>query len=291
VSAVGGSTLTVEDLLVRGVRPGASATGIGLVAGSRTTLVARRVALDGCAGAAFAALGYQPPLMPGPGATIDVEDLFIARTGGGSGENSAMVVHHGTTGPLRRVRLEDNSSASIVVSGAGTDVTFTDLVIAGTAARDDGTFGRAFEVQNQAHASVVRARIERSHEVSVMAVARARLELEKVAIVESLERPCVATSCPDAPGGTGLGVYGEAVASASGLDVERARLCGVQVATDASLDLRGGSIANATIGACVQVAGYDVARLTDGVAFRENGTNVDTADHALPDVGVTPFGL
>jgi hypothetical protein len=292
VSSIEGSTSTVEDLLVRGVTPGASATGVGLLSGSETTLVARRVALEGCSGAAFAAAGYRPPPMPaGPGATIEVEDLAIARTGGGSGENSALVLHHGTTGTLARVRLEDNSSASIVVSNAGTDVAFTDLVVAGTTSREDGTFGRGVEVQEQAHATIVRARIERSHEVSVMAVARARLELEDVSIVESQERPCVSSTCADAPGGTGLGVYGESVVSARGVDVERARLCGVQVATDASLDLRGGSIALATIGACVQVDGYDIARLTDGVAFRENGTNVDSASHALPEPGISPFAF
>jgi hypothetical protein len=72
------------------------------------------------------------------------------------------------------------------------------------------------------------------------------------------------------------------VAVANGFAVRAARLCGVQVASGGELDLSDGEISASTTGACVQVDGYDLARLTAGVRYDDNGINVDASSHAVP---------
>lgn len=37
------------------------------------------------------------------------------------------------------------------------------------------------------------------------------------------------------------------------------------------------------MGANVQIEGYDISRLTEGVFFRDNGENLAATDHPVPD--------
>ena len=46
--------------------------------------------------------------------------------------------------------------------------------------------------------------------------------------------------------------------SVDGLTIEGAPLCGVQVADEGQLDLANGVVRSSAIGACVQVAGFDL---------------------------------
>ena len=57
---------------------------------------------------------------------------------------------------------------------------------------------------------------------------------------------------------------------------------GVHV-VDSEVDLSSGEVRENLIGACVQAAGYDVARLTDDVRYIENGTNLDSVELPVPD--------
>jgi len=47
-------------------------------------------------------------------------------------------------------------------------------------------------------------------------------------------------------------------------------------------------VSGSSVGACVQVDGYDLARLLDGVAYIDNGTSLQTTMLPVPDVTV-PF--
>ena len=96
-------------------------------------------------------------------------------------------------------------------------------------------------------------------------------------------------------------VFGHAlvsVAAAIGLDdfrVRGAETCGVFVSPDPTLaevgpvasappsvDLRNGVVEQSAIGACVQVDGYDLSRLNQGVEYRDNGTNLETTSLPVP---------
>ena len=60
-------------------------------------------------------------------------------------------------------------------------------------------------------------------------------------------------------------------------------LCGVQIAEGGSVDLTRGEIRGASVGACVQVDGYDVSRLTDDVSYVDTDTSIQTTSHYVPE--------
>ena len=69
-----------------------------------------------------------------------------------------------------------------------------------------------------------------------------------------------------------------------GFTIEGAPLCGVQVADGGRLDLADGVVRGSTIGACVQTPDFDLARITTGVVYEENGINVDQGGaHHVPE--------
>jgi len=98
-----------------------------------------------------------------------------------------------------------------------------------------------------------------------------------------LPSPCEQTTCAGYGAGMGLGAYEGATMNVGSFEVADASVCGVHVAGGSSLDLAEGEVRDCTLGACVQVDGYDVSRLTDGVAYRDNGTNLDSTTLPTPD--------
>lgn len=60
-------------------------------------------------------------------------------------------------------------------------------------------------------------------------------------------------------------------------------LSGVQLARGGVADAARGEIAEHPIGANVQTEGFDVARISSGVRFRDNGRNLDTSGLPLPE--------
>ncbi len=80
---------------------------------------------------------------------------------------------------------------------------------------------------------------------------------------------------------------GAGVARGGALELDRfvireSASCGVQV-DGAELDLSNGLVAANSIGACVQVDGYDLGRLMDGVRYHDNDTNLDSTSLPVPD--------
>ena len=81
---------------------------------------------------------------------------------------------------------------------------------------------------------------------------------------------CATTTCTDLPSGVGLGAYvAGAAIEVSDFVVMRCALAGVQVAGGVA-DLARGRVSDNPIGANVQTAGFDFARLTTDVVFERN---------------------
>ena len=59
----------------------------------------------------------------------------------------------------------------------------------------------------------------------------------------------------------------------------------------AQIDLQDGDVRANAIGACVQVDGYDISRLTAGVAYQDNDRNVESTFLPVPDGGAPLAGL
>jgi hypothetical protein len=128
-----------------------------------------------------------------------------------------------------------------------------------------------------------RIRIERAHEVGLVARGTASVRLEDVTVIDTLVRDCGIVSC-DVAAGMGVGAYDDSQMSLTRLEVRNSPLCGVQIHGGAALDLDQGLVAQNQVGACVQIPGYDVARLTSSVRYEDNVVNVDAAaDFPIPE--------
>lgn len=65
--------------------------------------------------------------------------------------------------------------------------------------------------------------------------------------------------------------------------LERSELAGVVVAQEGMVDLSMGEVVDNAIGANVQVPGYDLSRLMNGVVYARNETVLDTTFLPIPD--------
>jgi hypothetical protein len=222
-----------------------------------------------------------------------VEDFTLrgANTDG-SDAGYGIAVDTGAHGSFRRIALAGVRGDTILASGAETDVLFEDLAIADGGEQADGLYGRAIEAQYGARLVANRVRVERATEIGAFVTGDGtEVSLTMAALLDTRERACAETACPSAPGGIAVGVTGSGRATLGSFVVSGAPLCGVQVANGAELDLADGVVRGASIGACVQVPGFDLARITDDVVYEDNDINVDTTDHAVPQPAELDVGL
>lgn len=216
-----------------------------------------------------------------------ISDVDVRATGEGVRFGYGLLLQEGMEGTLDRAHVSMARGLGIDIGTSR--VTAQDLTVLDALPGGDQegrpSFGRALTT-DQSFVTVTRASVARALEVGIEARG-GTLDLRDVTIDETLERPCAEAECSDAPGGIGLGVYFDAIVSATNLRVYDAPLCGVQLAFDGALDLSGGEITGATVGACVQVEGYDVRRLTNGVTY-DNATNIESTAHAIPEAPPPP---
>ena len=124
-------------------------------------------------------------------------------------------------------------------------------------------------------------------------MAAATIELRDFALTTVSHSECASSTCPDEV----LGYGAAAISATMRLErflIQNAATCGVFVAPLATfgeadepeeppfLELASGMVSEAVIGACVQVDGYDLSRLTDDVAYSATGTNLDTTMLPVP---------
>jgi len=202
----------------------------------------------------------------------------------GRGINLDRGTHEG-----RRLFLEACRDLGVVVWGDGATLSLEDIVVRDTRPMEaTGVRGRALSALFGPDVSVVRGVFERSHELAVNAVgAGTSLDLVDVRITSVSEAACASTTCAEAPFGIGLGSYEEALITARSFVIEGAAFCGVHVAFGGGLDLMTGTVSGSAIGACVQDDGFDVSRLTGGVAYVDNGVNLDATTLPIPSTGST----
>ena len=212
---------------------------------------------------------------------FEIEDLECLRAGSvvDSEFTASAVAALQSAGTIRRARIAESHGAGVLAIGS--DLILEDASIEDVLPGREGRFGRGIEISGGT-ATIARLAIERARDVGVHAVASARVELSSARIAEILPRDCAATTCADVPGGHGLASIGAAM-SASAFAIEGASLCGTLVARGAGLDLAAGQIRDTAIGTCVQVDGYDLARVTGDVLYLDNGVNVSTTTHAVPE--------
>ena len=215
-------------------------------------------------------------------------------------EGTGILLSCGTRANMSDVTLDFNETSGLSISGMGTEVHALNLVVGGTRVhpifRDLDTeeilpWGGVY-VNDGAHLEVHGFRFEANvvYGVRVENHGTAFLEFGTVAGTQGLneffhdeDRQFV--------GGHNVAVYASAYVRMEHVICTRAYLCGILIARDGEMDYLGRSLSatgstsevshNAT-GVCLQVAGYDIRRLQNGVLYRDNGTTLEATSFPVP---------
>ncbi|HJL15259.1 MAG TPA: right-handed parallel beta-helix repeat-containing protein [Sandaracinaceae bacterium LLY-WYZ-13_1] len=272
VLMIGGAQLEAEDVVIRG----AALRGMSVQLGARAEL--RRVLV-----ADSAELGV---MVHGDGAALVAEDLVIEDTRGsvvGQGSGRGLNVQRGATAEITRGRFARNREVGVFLGGAGPSSTLRDVTIVDTRGRlEDGRSGAGLAVLTDMRVDAERLRVDGSRGIGIT-VDAGELVLRAARVAGTRTHDCAPSTCPDAAGGTGMGAFRGGSLVARSFRVEGAPLCGVQVAQGAEMQLEDGVVTDGRIGACVQVEGYDISRLEEGVLYLANEVNLDSADQYVPE--------
>ncbi len=159
-----------------------------------------------------------------------------------------------------------------------------DVVVHDVAGEDaSGRFGGGLWAQEGGAMRLTRLSIARTRTVGGIALTGASLELADLTIREVDFAVCGETTCPERAGGIGLLSHLGSGITATRFDVVASAVCGVAIGEGSSMDLAVGLIADAPVGACVQVEGYDLRRLQHDVQYRDVGVPLQATTYDLPD--------
>jgi len=208
-----------------------------------------------------------------------LEDVVVRRLGDSVGVGLLAVAESTITA---RGILVDRATASGIHSSSSM-LQLEDAVVRDVVSQPGSEDGRGINIIGVGSvATLRRVEVMRHSDLGIFLFDDVSADLEDVRIVDTLQRGCVDTfGC--VPHGHALGVYRGATLTADRFAIEGAPICGVHFALDASVDLMNGLVAGADIGACVQVDGYDLDRLSTGVIYRDNTRNLDSTSLPVPE--------
>jgi len=193
-----------------------------------------------------------------------------------------------------RLRVEESTGLGLAVDGEGSTMTLTDVSVLDTRPSEaDGREGRGITVQSGASLVGRRVEVDGAYEIGIASAFDADTDLSEVRVSRVRRASCQLTTCPGQ-------IFGHGVVAVAGsmrltnFEIDDAEVCGVFLArstggalgAEPSVDLATGLITRSAIGACVQVAGYDVDRLMTGVVYRDNELNLDATMLPVPDPAV-----
>lgn len=227
--------------------------------------------------------------LSGADVTGELRDVIIARTRpelatGRFGR--AVSVITGASLTVERVLLASNRDAGLFVDGATVDL--RDLDIDEVLPRaSTGAWGVGLWAQNDARVVASRVRVTRTRLVGVAAVVGVDVTIDDLEVRGVAGTDCAETTCPELAGGFGVAAHFGGAIRADRFVVRELATCGVVVGADSvrptALDLAIGRVETAPVGACVQVDGYDTARLRTQVQYRDVGVPLQATSYALPD--------
>jgi len=275
-----GTRFEGTDLVVRATEPprGLAALGFGVESADGSVIELERALVE-----SSHTLGVN---VQGEGAVLRATDLRVRDT-----LPEQDTLEHGVglqilqagRAELERAAFEGNRNIAIAVfDGAleGRSLTVEDT----RSSAVDGTRGFALQASQGAQVSLEQSRFSRNRDATFLIGGdTTRVDLVDAVVEDTLQRECVVDDCADTGGGTGI-----AVVLGGALEVRRFRLarhalCGLQIATEAAVDLHEGVVSDNLIGVNLQVDGYDVSRLEDDVRYLDNERTLDASRLPLPD--------
>ncbi len=181
-----------------------------------------------------------------------------------------------------RLLLANNSEIGLAVLGGG-QADVEDVTVLGATEGFADALGAAGVIANQGgRLDGTRIIVRGTRVVGVAAGNDAHISFAEALIEDARAKACEPPCTPEY--GIGVGGYLGGSVALDGFAIRAAELCGVQIALDGMVSLRDGEVTNNAIGACLQVDGYDVDQLQDGVRYLANLQNLDTTMLPIPDL-------
>jgi len=272
----GESMVRIEDLAIRD-NPGREdgQAGRGIFIGDTADVQGARLIIDG---------NREGGVLTDGAVTVRLEDVLIARTAsrqvdrlGGRGFS----VQGQANVELVRALIEENREVGIGILEDNTTVQLRDVVVRDTASQDaGGFFGRGIGIEGGAVVNGTRVLLERNREVGLFAGGTgAVVSFEDLTVLDTLSAECAETC---GAGAMGVGSYADASLTLTSFVIRRSDLCGAQVALAGRLELNDGAVTDNDVGACVQVDGYPLSLLSNGVLYESNGADVEATGHFVP---------
>jgi hypothetical protein len=159
-----GTTVMATEVLIARTQPspdGTGGRGISVQLGAQLTL--ERAALTG-----NQEVGIH---VSQAGSTVTATEVLIARTqpdADGTG-GRGIGVQEAAQLTLERAAVTDNHELGLAASGAGSKVMATEVLIARTQPKADGTFGRGIQAQGGVHLTLEHAAITDNHDIGLFA--------------------------------------------------------------------------------------------------------------------------
>jgi hypothetical protein len=281
-----GSRLAMEDVAVIETLPDSldGTLGHAIEATVGATVDCTRCLVDRAHGAAVIADGAGTAIML---ADTTVQSILPQVRDGSFGH--AVMVQAGARATITDALIIEAHDVGLFADGDGSELLVERTLVRRILASPTHAEGRGVAVQRDAHGILRDVRVEDCVGFGVVAVG-AVLELMRVVIADVRPPSCATSTCGDQALAAGLASHSGASVSVSGFEIARSGVCGVQVIDHASLDLADGTIRDVAIGACVQVDGYDLERLTRTVLYVGTDVPVQTTDRepAIPHPTIDP---
>jgi hypothetical protein len=276
--AADGAFLRGEDLTIRDTTgDGSVAARVGRAVsaqmGSRLELA--RVAIERVGDSGIACVG--------PDASCSAEDVTITDVAAApTGHFGRGVYAQDASLDLSRASIRRATEVGLAAQGELSVARATDIVVRDTRSGAEGHFGRGILASVSATVEIERAVLEGNREVGAGAFVGGQLRLTDVVVRNTQVRSCAEDVCEGLGAGIGIAAIAGGVVSVQGFVVEDNALIGLQIARDGAMDATDGVVRGNPVGANVQVPGYDVARISDGVRYEDNGRRLDATELYVP---------
>lgn len=273
--ATSGGMLVAEDVVVSdtAVAAGDGQFGRGVACATGATCTLARLILERSAGTGLSAIE--------DGTSIVAEDVAIVDTGASGGAPARGVnIQSGASADLSRVSVTGSTEAGVVVL-ASSRLTAVDIAIRDPRPAGLNT-GRGLDVHLGSTADVRNLLVENSHQFGISAL-ESEVTVAHAAVTGTRALTCAGALCEQFAAGTAVASLRGSAMTVDDFVIRDAELCGAHVAGASTLDLRNGLVTGASIGACIQVDGYDITRLMQDVIYRDNDANLDATTLPVPD--------
>jgi hypothetical protein len=228
------------------------------------------------------------------GGSIEVADTLVEETESEVANltrGTAIYLACGAGGRLDNVTLVSNASAGLVVVGEDTNALGANLRVSGTGVHPSLA---ADPCASPAVMGAVQVRLGARAGFNLFSIRDNDVIGLLVAGEDASGRPSAATFRDGTiartralPGGCGA-AHNVMVSDAAELELSdfvstEADVAGILLARDGEADLESGVVSSNSIGASVQSAGFDLARLQNRVLYRDNVRNLDSGDLPIPE--------